>query len=541
MSSDNGKIVIRCVFILIGFNFLLWNFVMPVLEPPDESGHYTHARIFALTWRIPDLRERPQPQGFSQYPPAYYALLSPIVYLFGAPDYYVYDQISYHPLKSEFKKTIFSIFQHSLDEIFSWNDLQRTVHVMRFVSSLLGLGTIIFVYKTASLIFGRQKIAPVLAAVFVGFNPMFAQISASVTNVNLLVFLFSLFFYLTVKWLNDKSANPSYFLLGLISGLAIITKVTGLQLIGLTGIFWLIKNFRSGQSLSVKKTVKQVLLFTSGLLIFSGWYFGLNLHRYGSLVPLREMLFMVNRETDVNVRMQDMGELNYWFRFPITSLKTIFSGYGSSLVHLPRPILWSIFAILVISVWGIELWMLESIHSIKQKKSPSANDKLLMYLFVGWMVILASHVRVNISMEAFHGKDLFPGIVPMVVFGLIGIKWFVNYVSFGLLARHKLFAALILIFTGLMTYIFTQQVAIVRQIKGEDNTLIQLSLSFVTITFGYWLLWKALGLSIVKDLAGYFLNKFTQNSPGLIIVIAVTGFAINISILKFLIIPLFYL
>lgn len=524
----------RIISLLIVCNFLLWNIIFPVLEPPDESGHYTHARAFALTWNVPNLRDRPGKLGFTQYPPAYYALLSPLVYLFQSPDFYAYDQLQYHPLASEYKKTIFSIYQHSRGEMwFQWNQLMLSVHAMRLATSLLGLLTIGLVFKTARLVFGQRSYFPHIAAIGVGFNPMFAHISTALTNLNLLVLLFSLFLYLTVKWLKPGS-NSNYFLLGLICGLAVVTKVTGLLLMPLGILFLLIK--RS----PIKKFPRAATLFLAGMLVFSGWYFALNIKRYGSLVPLKEMLLIVNRDTLENVRMQDMGVLNYWFRFPITMTKTMFSGYGSSIVHLPRWVLWGAMVSALVGLWGIAYWLADEVKKIRQRKPLKLQEKRSLYLAISLGLIFLSHLRVNVSMEAFHGKDMFPSVVPLSILVVVGLRTFYRRLAERQLAHHFCINTAILMVFAAAVFVFTQQVQIVRQLKQEDVTWPRLLIAAAAISGSLSLSWLAIKGSFVRRAATKLHRAFELHEQLIIVATGATGLVINVAILALLIVPKFY-
>ena len=126
---------------------------------------------------------------------------------------------------------------HTEREAFPWRGTALAVHLIRFLSVLLGASVVYLTYRLALEISPRRSDLALTAAALVAFNPMFLFISGSVNNDNLIVPLATLILWLVVRtfrqgWLSNGRAV----LLGFLLGLAALTKLSGLALLPLTAV-----------------------------------------------------------------------------------------------------------------------------------------------------------------------------------------------------------------------------------------------------------------------------------------------------------------
>ena len=79
-----------------------------------------------------------------------------------------------------------NMMRHSVLEDFPWTGVTLAVHVLRWFSLLLGIGTILLTQRIAELLFPGRRVLALLAAAITAFNPMFLFMSAAVNNDNAL-------------------------------------------------------------------------------------------------------------------------------------------------------------------------------------------------------------------------------------------------------------------------------------------------------------------------------------------------------------------
>ena len=193
------------------------------------------------------------------------------------------------------------MFRHTSLEEFPLTGVALAVHLLRWFSILLGCGTVALTYFVAKALFPGQVTLPILAASLTAFNPMFVFISASVNNDNGVWFLASLIFYILILIVNldDNSLLiPSWFpskllqrqfapwLLGLLIGLAILTKLSALLLMPVVIIYLIWRKQHSGSWL---QSFREGLIIASCVLVLTGWWFYRNLFLYDDFLGTNMM------------------------------------------------------------------------------------------------------------------------------------------------------------------------------------------------------------------------------------------------------------
>lgn len=534
---------------------------MPVFEPADESGHYAHILYIWKQKRLPNLIE-PLPLGkgigYTAYSPLYYWSLIPLARLIDAP-LESEELLPYHPQKELFKKGVYAVYLHTRDELtFNWNRLMWSVHLLRMQNSVYGLLTVYLVYLAGKKLFGGKSLKPLAAAALVGFDPMFAHISSSIVNVNLVILVFSLFFYLAVESLRNfqpmRLPRPAAvglamtkkvklsrlnFIFGVLAGLAYLTKITGVVLIPIWLMMTLIAARILLKSLSdrVLFLVKSLGLFLIGFLITVGWYLARNYMLYGSLLETGAAIRHFGRPA---MQLEMSGPINYWIGFIQTNFKTFFSGYGMVTVNLPDGILFLLLIILLIGFWGILIRIGKIWQVVLYRFRIKSVMTMKLFLIASAILIILSHVAVNFSVEAFHARDLFIGMVPFSLLlvdgwavwinqiraGKLWSSWIINFLMFSIILTVSLFH-----FTQPVLVDFVKIVLSGSQILSP--TTVQLAV-FTAIFYILWMIFRLFSLKMAKILAWISSNK---NFPWVL----VGGlFASNILILFLLVISKLY-
>jgi 4-amino-4-deoxy-L-arabinose transferase-like glycosyltransferase len=125
---------------------------------------------------------------------------------------------------------------HSAEESFPYRGVTLAVHLVRLLSVLMGAVTVLATYCIAQQIMPQRKGLAIGAAVINAFNPQFAFISGTINNDNLVIVLFALAAWLLVVLARREMSRGRLILLGLVIGLASLTKLTGLMLLPLAAV-----------------------------------------------------------------------------------------------------------------------------------------------------------------------------------------------------------------------------------------------------------------------------------------------------------------
>ena len=497
---------------------------MPVFEPADESGHYAHILYIWKQGRLPNLAD-PVPTekgvGYTTYPPLYYFSLIPLAKLIDAP-LESEELLPYHPQKELFKKSVFSVYLHTKDELFlKWDNLAWAVHLLRLQTSIYGFLTVYLVYLTGKKMFGEKSRKPLLVVVLVGLNPMFAHISNSIVNVNLNILLFSLFFYLAVGSFVSRRETKLNFILGLIAGAAYLTKITGLMLIPIWVVFIAIYFYRF--RVRPGMTLKSTLVFAIGFILTAGWYLVRNFRLYGNLLETDAAIKHFGRPA---MQLEMSGPINYWTGFVQTNFKTFFSGYGMLTVNLPDKIIYLLTLAAIIGVWG---------STFSKKENP-----IRSLLKGSSLIILLGHIFVNINVEAFHARDLFIGMVPFSLLFVDGVSIWLKELRSGKLWSSRIINSVafsIFLTISLFHFLQSDLVDFVKSVLSEFRIFSPVTVKlagFTLIFYTLWLVFRRFSQKIAEAIVKVSSDKnFLLN-------VAVNLFLANILILILLVIPKLY-
>lgn len=261
---------------------ILSNIATPLFEMPDEDDHYRFALWLANTNSLPDLNLRGQAGHEAWQTPLYYYLLAPVVRLANGdlPDEIAPRNAGYLAGYSIMTRV------HSQAESWPFVGTSLAVHLARLMTSLFGAVTIIATFGLARLVWSR---AAWVAAALVAFNPQFIFMSAAISNDVPAACLASLtLFWMMIGLAKKETRWWLFVVLGLLSGLAIMTKLTNLVL-GVPILFGLIALHRPIRPHILKLAVHSLLVGVAVFFSAGGWFL-LNWQRYGDFLAWQPML-----------------------------------------------------------------------------------------------------------------------------------------------------------------------------------------------------------------------------------------------------------
>ena len=312
-------------FVCLG---VMYSVATPIFEASDELWHYPVIHHLARGGGLP-VQDSNSVQLWRQegsQPPLYYALGALLTAWIDTSDLPQVRQLNPHAdigvLTADGNV---NMVVHTERERFPYHGTTLAVHIVRWMSVLMGAVTVWFTYLIARAVFVAEvgKSSPaqydtaLLAAALVAFNPMFLFISGSVNNDNLVVMLSTLALYLLAR-LDEGSLRFSRLVpLGLVIGLAVLSKVNALALIPLAvlALAWVAWRRRSWW----------LALWGSGTVVgatavVAGWWFVRNAQLYGDPLGLNMLVAITGPRHPQPTLWQLAGEwqgflLSFWGLF----------------------------------------------------------------------------------------------------------------------------------------------------------------------------------------------------------------------------------
>ncbi|MCL4396114.1 MAG: DUF2142 domain-containing protein [Chloroflexi bacterium] len=287
--------VVVSAFVVLG---VVYSVVTPIFEAGDEIWHYPFVQYLAtghsLPVQDPNVQTLWEQEGGQ--PPLYYALGAAATFWIDTGD--LTDRLWRNPearigIPLDYGNK--NLVVHTSAEDWPWSRTTLAVHLLRVLSILLSTLTVVFTYLLALEINPQSKALAAAAAALVAFNPMFLFISASVNNDNLAVCLATLALLLLTRLVTREVTLRRFVILGLVLGLAALSKASDLGLIVIAAIVFVYLVLRTsggasrlpGELLVLKRNEPLRIALAGSLvcaaivLAVAGWWYVRNWVLYG--------------------------------------------------------------------------------------------------------------------------------------------------------------------------------------------------------------------------------------------------------------------
>jgi hypothetical protein len=414
----------------------------PLFEAPDEDLHYFTAQHIADSGSLPSVGDVPDSlmgQEAAQ-PPLYYLLASLFVRAVDADQ--AEELVWSNPrvrLGNPDALSNTNSFIHTPDEEWPWQNYALAAHLLRLLSAFMGVGTLLFIYGSARLVWPDRHYLALLAVSIVAFLPQFGFLHGSISNDPLVILLSSAALWQLLRmWYGEINWVPLIFL-GTTIGLAIMTKMAGLILLFYSLFFLTVMVIRQRKGLDRGRTLRYwfvaVMIVTSVALAISGWVLLRNWQLYGDITATSRFIQIGGGDRDYSlaqVLRETPGLLD--------SSIGVF-GWMNILPANWVYIFWkSLFTVALVG--GIY----RVVRIIQKERTDSSGSSLLnldapwipaILLLVWALAVYAGLVRFLLQTPAAQGRLLFPAILPLALgltygLGLFRSRWL--YLLIGIVA-----------------------------------------------------------------------------------------------------------
>jgi hypothetical protein len=319
--------IILVIFIILGITYSI---VTPIFEASDELWHYPLAQWLSKGHPLPvqdPHRIGPWKQEASQ-PPLYYYLMGWATFWIDTSD--MVEVLRPNPHVNNGVVTpdgnINLVIHDPEREAFPWRGTVLAVHIVRFLSVLMGAATVWLTYRIALELFPKQEWFALSAAAVNAFTPMFIFISAAVNNDNLTMTLCSAALLLMIKRARAPLEPATegfragrWIPLGIVLGLAAITKTSALGLLPLAALTAAIVAWKQDQN-RLKEFLAGGFATAIPVLLIAGWWYVRNIQLYGDVTGLNAFIEVLGRRAAPASLAQLWGErwgfmLSYWGLF----------------------------------------------------------------------------------------------------------------------------------------------------------------------------------------------------------------------------------
>jgi 4-amino-4-deoxy-L-arabinose transferase-like glycosyltransferase len=402
----------------------LYSIATPIFEASDEFRHYPFVQHLATGGGLP-IQHADHVQAWHQegsQPPLYYALAAALTFWVNTSDMPAVHVPNPHariglPLATDNR----NLALHSERERFPWHGTTLAVHLARLFSVLLGAGTVWCTYRLARLVVPNKPWLALGAMALNAFLPMFLFISGSVNNDNLVTLLASLSLLLLVRLSRGQAPRYAPVLLGVLTGLAALSKLSGLGLLALAPVALALREWRAWRGCSrpdaratwraLGRIVRECAVVYALAALVAGWWYVRNWRLYGDPLGIATMVqFMGFRQT-----LPTWSEILGEFRGLRMSFWGVFGGFNVLLRPGWLYTLLDGFTLLALVGLGV--------GCVRARRRLGEEAWEALGLLALWITIEAvALARWTLITLASQGRLLFPAITAICLFLSLGIS-----------------------------------------------------------------------------------------------------------------------
>jgi 4-amino-4-deoxy-L-arabinose transferase-like glycosyltransferase len=395
---------------------LAYSFAVPVWEAPDEINHFGYVRHVLETRTLP--KQEVGVMMEAHHPPLYYVLAalaaSPADLSNTAGAFRTNPEFGWGA-NNEPNASL-----HFTAETFPYRGQSLAVHLIRFVSVLMGAGTVALTIGIGWQIFPARPLVGLLAGVLAAFNPQFLFISGAINNDNLVVLATTGALWQTLRAMQTAEAWRQWFYVGVWLAVGMLAKSSAIVMLGVASAALAWCALSKGD---LRMLVRNFAAIGAVVALGSGWWFVRNVMLYGDPLgwsALAEVYAATMRRGPLQIR--DVAE---FFRVQFRSFWGVF---GWMTVDAPAWFYTAMKGLLVLAGAGLVLAVVRGRMRRLEKGQRHAILVLVAVLVGQELFLLASITRFDASL--YQGRHLFPAIAPIALLMAMGVVALLQDVAF---------------------------------------------------------------------------------------------------------------
>jgi len=306
------------LFIALGLGY---SSLTPIFENSDETLHYPYVKYLADGRGLPLARPGELWNQEGTQPPLYYAIVAASTFWIDSDNLLDHLQRNPHWLFTEVRALINdnqNLVIHGPMDRFPYRGAALAIHIGRWWSLVFGLVTVVCTFLLAQHLFPGSRPLIITATGLTALNPQFIRVSSTVSNDSLSAALTTLAILLALKFTEPYRLPPEHdeagplrrsvapmrdryaLLLGLLTGLALLAKLSSLTTLFLVGfiLFWRLFFLGELHQSPLQRTIRWLAIIGGLSLLLTGWWFWRNYQLYGEWLA-----------TDIHLNLAGRGRL----------------------------------------------------------------------------------------------------------------------------------------------------------------------------------------------------------------------------------------
>jgi len=381
-----------------------YSLASPLYEPTDELRHFRYVRHLIVYRNLPV--QRPDaPRAQSHHPPLYYTLGALVSWwvpvaqeVYYEPPINPYWAYRYWEVSDDNKNQ----YIHGDDERFPFHGVTLAVYLVRWMTVLIGAGVVWLTYRIGREIFPDRPALAVGGAALVAFNPQFIYLSGAINNDIPAALCGAAVLLVCLRLVREGPSVRTDVTLGVLYGLALLTKFNLLALLALIELAYVLAVWRARDW---RAFLRGNLVVLGLAALISGWWFWRNYVLYGDPTGMSKVNELwAGRPAAGNwwALWQSLPYLwsSLWGRF----------GYGQ--VPLPRFIYQGLLAFCVLALAG---------HLLPRREPlPWSALLLLGATFLIFAAVVSYYILIQPA--GAMGRFLFPGLPAFAILVSAGLS-----------------------------------------------------------------------------------------------------------------------
>ncbi|GAB4438054.1 MAG: hypothetical protein Fur0044_34850 [Anaerolineae bacterium] len=427
------------LFVVLGLGYSV---LTPVFENSDETLHYPYVKHLADGQGLPLAVPNQLWNQEGTQPPLYYAIVAASTFWLDTDNMLDLLQRNPHWLFSDVRLLINdnqNLVLHGPLDAFPYRRAALAVHIGRGWSLLFGLLTVIGAFLLASRLFPHHLSLAVTATALTALNPQFLRVSATVSNDSLSAALTTWAVLAAFKFTEpgewrigewrmkrhpfirpfaDSPFLP--FLLGLLTGLAILTKLSSLSTLFLVAfiIFWRLFFLSENHEAPLQNMLRWWLIMGVVVVALTGWWFWRNYNLYGEWFVT---------ETHLNLAGRSHLSLAEIWSLRAEAERAFWATFGWGQIRPPEWVYTLLFVFSRVGLVGLGLALLgKLVQGDKSTPLPlklsAVNFEVIIPLLLWAALNLALYLRWLMEVGSVsHTRLVFPAIAAISL--LLALGW----------------------------------------------------------------------------------------------------------------------